>query len=75
MADEVLQTANAGQPILEQDSTTTKAEKIERNGAFVEGGAINGSSSQRKRVKSEDEKYELGSRSKRQKGVAPIKAE
>lgn len=76
MTDKVIDTANPAQPILEQDSTTTKAEKIERHGAINEGGEIVDPLSSRKRIKPEDEGDSAsGTATKRQKGVASIKAE
>lgn len=76
MADNVVDTANPAQPILEQDSATTKAEKIAKHGAINEGGEIVDPLSPRKRIKPTDEGDDTSEMApKRQKGVASIKAE
>jgi tRNA-dihydrouridine synthase 3 len=76
MADEVLiNTASLGQPILAQDSATTKAEKVERHGAVTQGGEIIAPLSPRKRVNPGAEDLESANPAKRVKGVAPVKAE
>jgi tRNA-dihydrouridine synthase 3 len=75
MADEATDTNNPAQPILEQDSAATKAEKVERNGAVPEDQEINAPLSPRKRAQPEGEAIADTSPAKRQKGVASVKAE
>ncbi|KAF2268340.1 tRNA-dihydrouridine synthase-like protein 3 [Lojkania enalia] len=72
MADETVQTANPAQQILSQDSTTTKAENIERNGE-VDGGEIAPLSPKKRTRAHSEENLLVGV--KRQKGVAQIKEE
>jgi tRNA-dihydrouridine synthase 3 len=72
---QILDSANPAQPIMPQHSATTKAENIESNGALTEGGEIVEPLSPRKRGKPFNEENEPPTPSKRQKGVAPIKAE
>ncbi|KAF2177723.1 tRNA-dihydrouridine synthase-like protein 3 [Zopfia rhizophila CBS 207.26] len=66
--------ADSAQPVLLQDSTTTEAEKIERNGPIDNGGEL-GPENPRKRAKLGRKENELGSKPERQKGVAQVKAE
>lgn len=65
---------NPPQPILDQDSATTKAEKMERNRANAGDGEL-ASPSPKKRNKPHQEEHEETPTVKRQKGVAPIKSE
>ncbi|KAF2017592.1 putative tRNA-dihydrouridine(47) synthase [NAD(P)(+)] [Aaosphaeria arxii CBS 175.79] len=75
MAENNIDSANPAQPILPQDSATTKAENIERNGAAITGADIVEPSSPRKRAKPDTVENEPEVPAKRQKGVAPIKSE
>ncbi|KAF2731620.1 FMN-linked oxidoreductase [Polyplosphaeria fusca] len=67
-------TSNPAQPILPQDSNTTKAEKIERNEEVAGNDGEIMPLSPRKRGRIHSEENESAG-TKRQKGVAPIKQE
>ncbi|KAF2006765.1 tRNA-dihydrouridine synthase-like protein 3 [Amniculicola lignicola CBS 123094] len=78
MADQMAETANPVQPVLEQVSpaTAAKAENSERNGAVATMDQVSTSLlSQKKRTHSEVKADEDQSHAKRVKGVAPVKAE
>ena len=75
MADNVVDSANPAQPILAQDSATTKAENIQSNGAVTEEGNVIEPLSPRKRPVPFNEEDGAPAPLKRQKGVVPIKAE
>lgn len=76
MDQELVNTANPAQPLMEQDSATTKAEKLDRHGVEIEGEEIVSPSVDRKRAQSDNEGLEITPNpAKRQKGVAPIKPE